>query len=295
MYAYKVVLSMSIIAMVNHTKPADTHITECSTNTTHEEQYFPGPKYNWDDDMKSQVLSSFFYGYVITQIPAGICASKYGGKWIYGISILIAGILSILGPIAAKIDHRLFIATRVGQGLSEGVVFPSMNAMIAQWMPKNERSRGTTIIYTGATIGTVVTLPVTAILSKNEFMGSWQATFYLLGIAGIVWFILWIFLVYESPELHPFISEKEKMFILENDGGLKVKDKFSVPYKEILTSCPVYALILTHFGQNWGFLTVSQPINRCTDIDIFNSFQVLNLMPSYMSSVLNMDINQVNG
>ena len=92
-----------------------------------------------------------------------------------------------------------------------------------QWIPKNERSRGTTIIFTGAMIGTVLTLPITAILSKTHFMGSWAATFYLLGIAGVIWFVLWSVLVFESPEVHPFISTRETRFIIENGGGMKAK------------------------------------------------------------------------
>lgn len=72
-------------------------------------------------------------------------------------------------------------------------------------------------------IGTVLTLPITAILSKTNFMGSWEATFYILGIAGVIWFALWSFLISESPEFHPFISTKEKNFIIENGGGMKSK------------------------------------------------------------------------
>lgn len=106
-------------------------------------------------------------------------------------------------------------------------------------------------------------------------MGSWEATFYLLGIFGVIWFALWTVLVYESPEMHPFISQAEHNFILANEGGMTEKANLHIPYKEMFKSVHVYALILTHFGQNWGFLTV------------------LNLMPSYMSTVLKMDINEV--
>ncbi|KAI2798954.1 hypothetical protein BLOT_012573 [Blomia tropicalis] len=274
-YAYKVVLSMSIIAMTNHTG-SNVNSSDCIANEVNKTSTttFPGEKFDWDSDVQSQVLSSFFYGYILTQIPAGILATKYGGKWIYGTSLFIAAIFSILGPIAAKVDYRLFMVTRIIQGLAEGVVFPCMNTLIAQWMPKMERTRGTTIIQTGSMIGTVITLPLTALMCKSNFMGSWPATFYILGVAGIIWYALWIVLVYESPETHPFISKAEMDYILENDGGFKLKENLSIPYKEMFTSIPVIALTLTHFGQNWGFLTV------------------LNLMPTYMNNVLHMQINE---
>ena len=228
-YAYKVVLSMSIIAMTYKTSNK-TVSYDCFNSNDSEDDLFPGIKFHWDDHVKHQVLGSFFYGYIITQIPAGVLATKYGGKWIFGLSLLLAAVLSILGPISAKVDYRWFIVTRIGQGLAEGFAFPCMNTLIAQWMPKMERTRGVTLIQTGSMIGTVVTLPMAAVLSKSEFMGSWESTFYLLGIIGLVWFTLWTFLVYESPESHPFISQKEANFILENDGGLKVKDVSNLNY-----------------------------------------------------------------
>lgn len=48
--------------------------------------------------------------------------------------------------------------------------------------------------------------------------GKWESAFYLFGISGILWFILWVLLCYSSPETHPFISEKEKDFLRREVG-----------------------------------------------------------------------------
>ena len=37
----------------------------------------------------------------------------------------------------------------------------------------------------------------------------WPATFYLLGILGTIWFVLWCIFVYDTPDKHPFISQEE--------------------------------------------------------------------------------------
>ena len=42
--------------------------------------------------------------------------------------------------------------------------------------------------------------------------------FLLLGIAGCVWFVLWALLVYEDPDSHPFISQKEYDYIVKGQG-----------------------------------------------------------------------------
>lgn len=33
------------------------------------------------------------------------------------------------------------------------------------------------------------------------------------GAVGLVWFVLWVFLVFDSPNTHPRISEQERLYI----------------------------------------------------------------------------------
>lgn len=54
-----------------------------------------------------------------------------------------------------------------------------------------------------------------------------------------------------------------------------LKEKPKTPWRDILTSKPVWALLITHLGQNWGFWTLAAQV------------------PSYISSVLKVDIKQV--
>ncbi|XP_075588402.1 sialin isoform X1 [Dermatophagoides farinae] len=278
-YAYKVVLSMAIVSMVktSTTKNETIMVEEFSFIS---DEKCPGStevdnivgEFDWSETIKNNVLAAFFYGYVCTQIPAGIFSNKFGSKWIFSISLLIAAICSLLSPIAARQSYIWFFIVRFIQGLAEGFAFPCMNMMIAQWIPKMELSRGTTLIYTGAQFGTVFTLPIAAQMNGSSL--GWTASFYLLGIIGIVWFILFATLVFESPELHPFISQKEFDHIVHNGGGKQIERKLIIPYREIFTSIPVYGLILTHFGQNWAFLTI------------------LTYMPTYMKNVLHTNNTQ---
>ncbi|CAG2163528.1 unnamed protein product [Oppiella nova] len=277
-YAYKVVLSVAIVSMVgqqeseNSTRLADMCWTNSSANSR--SRVKSGEFSDWDDDTQALILGAFFYGYIVTQLPAGNLAEKYGGKWIFGGSIFIAALLSLIGPVAARVSYIAFIATRIGQGLALGALFPCMNAMISRWMPKMERSRGSTIIFTGSPIGTVITLPLAGVLCDTTFLEGWPSIFYVLGIAGCVWFALWALLVHESPDSHPFITQEEYDYITADmppQDKSQSKEKVT-PWKDIWTSVPVYALIVTHFGQNWGFLTI------------------LTLLPTYFEKVLRLDI-----
>ena len=68
---------------------------------------------------QGRILGAFFYGYVITQIPGGYLAEKYGGKWLFGIGTFLTAILTLLTPVAAKASLPTLIALRVLMGLGE--------------------------------------------------------------------------------------------------------------------------------------------------------------------------------
>ena len=69
--------------------------------------------------MQSIILGSFFYGYVITQIPAGYLAGQkiVSCKWLFGFGILFTSIFTVLMPLAAKTHYYLLLAIRVLEGI----------------------------------------------------------------------------------------------------------------------------------------------------------------------------------
>lgn len=73
-------------------------------------------EFDWDVQTQGYVLGSFFYGYVITQLPGGRLAELFGGKWIFGIGILVTSIFTLLTPIAAKYSVYALIGVRVFEG-----------------------------------------------------------------------------------------------------------------------------------------------------------------------------------
>ena len=65
------------------------------------------------------LLSSFFYGYIFTQIPGGWLATKYGGKNLFGGGILATALFTLITPPAARISPYLLASVRILEGLCE--------------------------------------------------------------------------------------------------------------------------------------------------------------------------------
>lgn len=68
-YALRVNLSVAIVAMT------DNRTVEHDDGTVTYEQYF-----DWSSTQKGYILSSFFYGYLMTQVIGGVIAAKIGGN-----------------------------------------------------------------------------------------------------------------------------------------------------------------------------------------------------------------------
>ena len=82
--------------------------------------------------MQGLILGSFFYGYVLTQIPGGRLAELWGGKWLYGLGVLVTAFFTLITPWAANTSVYLLVAVRIMEGLGEGVTFPAMHAMLGR-------------------------------------------------------------------------------------------------------------------------------------------------------------------
>ncbi|KAK4879138.1 hypothetical protein RN001_007284 [Aquatica leii] len=241
-YALRVNLSIAVVAMTAN----QTVVLENGTVTY--EQEFP-----WDSKMKGFVLSSFFYGYILTQLIGGWIATTLGGKRVFGIGIAVTAALTIVTPFAAKQNYYLLLAVRIIEGIFEGVTYPCMHAVWSKWAPPLERSRLATIGFSGSYFGTVIAMPVCAVLA-DKF--GWETIFYVFGVVGLLWFVCWWVIVAETPSQDRFISKYELNYIKESLGNQVTTGKVKHPWKSILTSMPVWAIVVGHFSENWGFYTL---------------------------------------
>lgn len=69
--------------------------------------------------MESAVDSSFFWGYLVTQVPGGFLASMFPANRIFGTAIACSSFLNLLVPGAILLHPTVVILVRVLQGLVE--------------------------------------------------------------------------------------------------------------------------------------------------------------------------------
>uniref|UniRef100_A0A3Q2VX05 Vesicular glutamate transporter 1 n=1 Tax=Haplochromis burtoni TaxID=8153 RepID=A0A3Q2VX05_HAPBU len=219
-------------------------------------------QFTWDPETVGMIHGSFFWGYIVTQIPGGFICQKFAANRVFGFAIVATSTLNMLIPSAARCHYSCVILVRICQGLVEGVSYPACHGIWAKWAPPLERSRLATTAFCGSYAGAVVAMPLAGILVQYT---GWPSVFYVYGSFGIFWYLFWILVSYESPAAHPTISPEERKYIEDAIGEsasfLNPLQKFKTPWKHFFTSMPVYAIIVANFCRSWTFylLLISQP------------------------------------
>ncbi|KAG5090783.1 hypothetical protein JHK82_049561 [Glycine max] len=204
-------------------------------------------EYNWNPSTVGLIQSSFFWGYLLTQIAGGIWADTVGGKQVLGFGVVWWSVATALTPIAAKLGLPFLLVARAFMGIGEGVAMPAMNNILSKWVPVSERSRSLALVYSGMYLGSVTGLAFSPFLI-HQF--GWPSVFYSFGSLGTVWFSVWLSKAHSSPLEDPELRPEEKKLITTNCSSKEpVK---TIPWRLILSKPPVWALIVSHFCHNWG-------------------------------------------
>jgi ACS family sodium-dependent inorganic phosphate cotransporter len=204
-------------------------------------------EFGWDHYWRGWVMSSFFIGYLLTQVPGGWLAGKFGGKWVLAGGVLLWSLFTALTPPAAFGGMVVLIATRIVMGMGEGVTFPSIYALFSRWVPTSRRSRAVGLVFSAIPLGTVFAQLITPLLVANY---GWPWAFYGFSVLGLVWWAFWHALTASSPEQNPRTGEAElRELRAESVGPVAAA---APPMRKLLGSSAVWAIVIAHFCNNWG-------------------------------------------
>ena len=209
---------------------------------------------------------------------------------------ILEGIFEVAFQVDNNPSHMLSCDTFVIDiYIIKGVTFPAMHSLWSRWAPPLERSKLVTAAYSGSYFGTVISMVVCGLLAEHFGWPSIFYTFgnflfhcchhlacfhwnslKFLGVVALIWCFLWFLLVKECPQEDRVISSEELDYINACLGStsnqhviseslffpavtfltLKIFQALVIPWKAILTSLPVWATVIAHFAENWGFYTM---------------------------------------
>ncbi|CAD5125480.1 DgyrCDS13693 [Dimorphilus gyrociliatus] len=283
-YSQRTGISVAVVCFVNHTGVREKYEKEINSSKSESESEChhsttanvskPEGEYIYSKSEQGHILSGFFYGYIISQIPGGRMAEIFGGKRIFALFTAIGTIGTLLTPLGVHLGFVPVLISRILVGFGSGAVFPIMHAIWGQWAPPMERSKLVSISYAGAMMGSVLSLATSGALCEHGFAGGWPSIFYITGITSALWLILWIVFVSDSPSNHRFIGKEEQSYIIDSlKGQVSDKSKKSVtPWTKFIRSPAVLSICFANFTSDWGLYTF------------------LTVLPTFLNDVLKFDL-----
>ncbi|MFA1738617.1 MFS transporter [Lysinibacillus fusiformis] len=186
------------------------------------------------------ILSAFFLGYAIMQIPGGWLADKFGAKRILLMAVIMWSIFTGLTAIAWSLTAMIVI--RFLFGIGEGGFQPSSSKIIATIFPKEERGRAMSIMLTS---GGIVSLIVPLLAAYLLGTIGWRMMFIIIGAIGaIIAYLYWKYIQLPKAETADAAET----------GSPAVK----VSFKELLKTPLMWNLIIAYFciyAVNWGLVS----------------------------------------
>ena len=179
--------------------------------------------------------SSFFFLFAISAVVVGFLTNRVQAKHTLLAMALVWSVVQF--PMLGTVSLEVLIACRIVLGAGEGPAAPVATHAVYKWFPDARRGLPTAVISQGSAFGVIVAVPVLSWIIERY---SWHWAFGALGIAGLLWSVLWFFFGKEGTLVDPPIATAD------TTGGAHI------PYRYLLTCPSIVAACLAGFASYWG-------------------------------------------
>ena len=225
-------------------------------------------------DQIGWILSAFFAGYALFQIPGGVLADRIGPR---AVILFALGWWSLFtGLTGAASSFAVLLVVRFLFGIGEGLFPAAVWKVIGQYFARKNRATANALVLSSVAIGPALT-PL--LLRPVLATWGWRVAFYLLGCAGVGALLLARRFIFDGPARSPHVSAAElQAFEAETrDEPAPPADAPRTPgggagYRELFGSPTVWALFFTALAGN------------------VTMYGWLNWLPAYLMKVKGLDL-----
>jgi MFS family permease len=167
-------------------------------------------------------MTAFYIGYVVTQLPGGLLADKYGYRKVLMGSFLVMGMFTaLMGTITSYSQGFIY---RILAGVGSGAIFSACATAIFDWFPEKFRGTAMGFLITASSLGLSVTNFFVPVLARDH---GWQFSFFVAGLLPLATLVFaWLLLKERSPIEHQKtqISSNfwQDVFSLTHNRGLMI-------------------------------------------------------------------------
>ncbi|HVT27781.1 MAG TPA: MFS transporter [Lacipirellulaceae bacterium] len=171
-------------------------------------------QFGFDIGQMGQIAFIWGLAYALFNFPGGWFADKLGIRKAASFALGFWSIFTILSAVAYSLVSWCVIRGLMGVG--EAPIWPINAKTTSTWSAPSERARAFTLAGSGQFVGSAFGVYVSGLIV--HWFG-WQWTFIIFGALGLLWVPIWMVLVRDTPQSHPWISQRELRFIQGVSGA----------------------------------------------------------------------------
>ena len=152
---------------------------------------------------------TFFWGYILLQIPAGRLASTWSAKRVIAILLILWSAVSVSTALV-QTEWQL-ILNRFVLGVTEGGVLTAVIVLNRAWFAPAERARANTIFLASLAIAPMLANPISGLVLSHV---SWRWMFVVEGFPSLLWGIVWWWAIADTPETAAWLPPAERTALL---------------------------------------------------------------------------------
>jgi MFS family permease len=177
------------------------------------------------------VISAFFLGYAVMQVPGGWLSDRFGSKYVVIVTIAMWSLFTAFTSLAWSLTSLIVI--RFIFGIAEGGFPPASIRAVAELFKKDSRPKMSALLlssnYAGSMIAPLIMAPLILWLG-------WRHAFNAIGIAGVLFAIVYFVVI-------PHVGRAT-----ETGAQARVQPASRAPMRELMKNPLLWQLMVVWFG-----------------------------------------------
>lgn len=201
-------------------------------------------EFGFTDSTKGAIAAGFSVGYCLGLLPTGAASSIGSPKNVLLGGLIFWSLAQAASPAATAAGVPALLFARAMMGVGEAAAVPSIQAVAARFVPASQRSFFWGCLTASLSLGTISAYKISPPLIASY---GWPSAFELYGGVGLALALCWGIWGADAPAGTP--RDATGASLAPADASRPTAA--DVPWREIATSRPVWALAAAHSSTNF--------------------------------------------
>jgi MFS transporter, ACS family, glucarate transporter len=184
------------------------------------------------------ILSAYVLANGLFELPSGALGDRHGQR---GELTRIVSWWSAFTALTGWCrGFWQLVSVRFLFGMGAAGAYPNSAGVIARWFPARERARSQGVVWAASRLGGV--LAPLLIVPIEKYFG-WRPVFWLLGVTGFAWALVWHARFHNHPQEDPAVSAEE---LAEIGEASSARADAPIPWSRLFQNRSLWLIVLAY-------------------------------------------------